>query len=79
MLYRVFHWVVRTCPVSRKSFVLWVANLFEAILACQMNSIEYGVVLDLTDLKGYTFYTHCRQWNEIFYLCLASLNKAHLE
>jgi hypothetical protein len=47
---------------SRKSFeslVLRVANLLEAIIACQMNSIEYGVMLDL-NLKGYTFfYTHC--------------------
>ena len=60
VLHRVFHWVVRTCPISRKSFVLRVANLFEAIIACQMNSIEYGVMLDL-NLKGYTFFdTHCR-------------------
>jgi hypothetical protein len=37
---RVFHWVVRTCHISRKSFVLLVANVFEEIIACQMNSIE---------------------------------------
>jgi hypothetical protein len=45
---------------SRKSFeslVLRVANLLEAIIACQMNSIEYGVMLDL-NLKGYTFFIH---------------------
>ena len=33
--------------------------MFEVIIACQMNSIEYGVMLDL-NLKGYTFFdTHC--------------------
>jgi hypothetical protein len=78
VLYRVFHWVVRTCPISKKYFVLRVANLFEAIIACQMNSIEFIVMLDL-NLKGYTFYTHCRQLNEIFDLCLAILNKPPLE
>jgi hypothetical protein len=48
---------------SRKSFeslVLRVANLLEAIIACQMNSIEYGVMLDL-NLKGYTFFIHTVQ------------------
>ena len=50
-----------SCPISRKSFVLRVANLFEAIIACQMNSMEYGVMLDL-NLKAIPvllFDTHC--------------------
>jgi hypothetical protein len=40
---------------QKESFVLRVANLFEAIIACQMNSIEYGVMLDL-NLKGYILF-----------------------
>jgi hypothetical protein len=32
VLYRVFHWVVRTCPISRKYFVLRPTNLFKAII-----------------------------------------------
>jgi hypothetical protein len=57
--YMVFHWAARTCSISRKSFVLRVANLFEAIIACQMNSIEFGVMLDLNLKDIYFFDTHC--------------------
>ena len=54
--------------ISRKSFVLRVANLFEAIIACQMNLIEYGVMLDLK-LKGYTFFIHTVLYTARYNIC----------
>ena len=58
------------------SFALRLANLFEAnYIACQMNSIEYGVMLDL-NLKSYTFlYTLYSLHNPI--VLLSGLGYAH--
>jgi hypothetical protein len=65
---------VRTCPISRKSFVLRVANLFEAIIACQMmNSMEYGVMLDLNLKAILLFDTHCRGSIRLFVILCSGM------